>query len=328
MSHKWVPASSTVFTPSALAAAMVRAARDHRGCQWLDPCVGGGAFVAEMSALGVPPERVRALDLSPSPCECDDLATTERGVDFVEWATRHACSVDRVVMNPPFAALSRIRGTPLARALRVMLADGRPLPLGANYWCAFVLRAIDCLRPGGVLVAVLPAAWDFARYADRVRASVIQAFGDIFIIRSARPLFSTVQEGSVVVVARDCRKQPAAVRRIEVDDLNGVIRALDDLAADRVPPGALVVRSIRTSTHARARLDEIVDIRIGAVTGDASYFLLTENERLEFGLPKVAVRPVLSRSKHLTAAFVTEKDWARLRDEGARVWLFRPTRGR
>ena len=47
MTHEHVPDSSTVHTPQALAAAMVRAARGQGTGLWLDPCVGDGAFVAE-----------------------------------------------------------------------------------------------------------------------------------------------------------------------------------------------------------------------------------------------------------------------------------------
>jgi hypothetical protein len=326
MSKEYVPESATVFTPVELAVAMVRAAGDVPGCQWLDPCVGDGAFVAAMSALGVPQARVRALDISPKAAERDVLARTERGVDFVEWAGRHAASVDRIVMNPPYVALSRLRGAPIERALQLKLPDRKNLPFKANYWCAFVLRGIECLRPGGTIVAVLPAAWDFARYAARVREAVLQAFGEVSVVRCAEPLFATVKDGCIVVVARRRGTQPGVLRRVEVPDLDAATRALGEIAEQRSPEGAAVARGLPVGAEPHARLDELVDIRIGAVTGDAHYFLLTEARRIELGLPLSAVRSVLSRSKHLITAVVGRKEWCRLRDEGARVWLFRPTR--
>lgn len=325
MNHEFVPDSSTVFTPQELASAMVRAVGDAGNCAWLDPCVGDGAFVAEMSAIGVPRERIQALDIAPTPSQRDGLACTKRPIDFIEWASHNACSVDRVVMNPPYVALSRVRGTPLRNALAVSFADGRRLPLKANYWCAFVLRAIECLRPGGALVAVLPAAWDFARYAIRVRDAVAKSFGDISIIRCASPLFPTVKEGVVVIVGTRRGDQPTTMRRVEVPDLAGTLRALEELAVGKAPRDSTVVRNFSSGESPQARLDELIDIRIGAVTGDATYFLLSEAERAELGLPRRAVRPVLSRSKHLTTAVLDDSAWARIRDAGGRIWLFRPT---
>ncbi len=43
-------------------------------------------------------------------------------------------------------------------------------------------------------------------------------------------------------------------------------------------------------------------------------------------LPRTALKPVLSKASHLVAAKMTSAIWSKLRDDGARVWLFRPTR--
>lgn len=320
-----IPRSATVFTPELLAAAMVRAAGDQPEAEWLDPCVGDGAFVAEMARLGVPLTRIRALDISLEPADRDTLARTLRGVDFIEWAGHNPESVDRVVMNPPYVALNRLRGTPLERALQLNLSENRRLPLRANYWCAFILCGIRCLRPRGTLVAVLPAAWEFAHYATCVREEVFRAFGEVTVLRCTRPLFPTVQEGSIVVVARRRGEPPEILRRVETSDLHGTASALREIAGHRVPTGASVVRRISTVAEKQTRLGDILHIRIGAVTGDSHYFLLTEAERLGLGLPQIAVRPVLSRSRHLTSAVITQEGWKSLRDAGERVWLFRPS---
>ena len=66
-------------------------------------------------------------------------------------------------------------------------------------------------------------------------------------------------------------------------------------------------------------------VGLGAVTGDASYFLLTEGERVFRELPAAACIPVLSKAKHARCAEATSSHWQRLKAEGERVWLFRPT---
>jgi methylase of polypeptide subunit release factors len=81
---------------------MVRALGDDPDCKWLDPCVGDGAFIAAIGALGVAKQRILAFDLALGEAERDTLARTERGVDFVAWASRRPEICDRVVMNPPY----------------------------------------------------------------------------------------------------------------------------------------------------------------------------------------------------------------------------------
>jgi len=247
-------------------------------------------------------------------------------VDFLEWAIQRRATVDHIVMNPPYVALSRVRGNLLARALDVKLSSGRRLPLKANYWAAFLLTAVECVREGGSLVAVLPAAWDFAAYAASVRETVELAFGEVVVVRCASPLFPRVQEGVVVVAAFNRGSPARTYRRLEVQGLYEMIEALEQIAQGKVPLGTSTMRALAAPPLAMQRLDDIVSIHIGAVTGDAGYFLLNEKERKEWGLPQAALRPTLSRSKHLTSSLIGVREWRDLRDEGARVWMFCPTK--
>lgn len=326
MTHEQVPITSTVPTPKLLAAAMVRAARGRKEGLWLDPCVGDGAIVKEMAELGVERERILALDIAPHARADDELARTFRGVDFIEWAQTNGARVDHVVMNPPYVALSRVRGAPRARALEVTLADGKQLRLKANYWCAFVVQALSCLRDGGSLVAVLPAAWEFAKYSKRVRETVERGFGEVVVVRCSSPLFAEVREGAVVIACYRRGHKPCVVRRIEVADISCAVAALDEIARGTVAARTTVLQGFSQRCAAHVPLSDVADIRIGAVTGDVNFFLLTEIRRLELRLPRSAVRPVLSRSGHLASAFASRREWDALRCRGERVWLFRPSK--
>ena len=65
-------------------------------------------------------------------------------------------------------------------------------------------------------------------------------------------------------------------------------------------------------------------IKIGCVTGDSHYFLIRESKRVQLGLPIRVLRPVLTRTRHLTTALATRTYWKTLREADERVWLFRP----
>ncbi len=72
-------------------------------------------------------------------------------------------------------------------------------------------------------------------------------------------------------------------------------------------------------------MGDIAQIRIGVVTGDARYFLLTESQRTHLGLPESAVRPILTKAVHLTDSEINHDAWTRLLTSGKRVWLFEPS---
>jgi hypothetical protein len=217
-----------------------------------------------------------------------------------------------------------LKGKPRATALGVRVDEEGLLRLKGNYWCAFVLSAIRTLRLGGGLAVVLPAAWDYARYAGRVRAAVMRAFGDVTVVRSAMPLFPGVLDGAVVVIAKERGKQPATLRRVEVSDATEASRVLQAIADRKPLANASTVRTIVQPRRRQISLKDVMDVRIGGVTGDAHYFLLTEQERKAFGLPVAAMRPVITRARHLRSAFLTAAQWRKLLDAGERVWLFSP----
>lgn len=83
---------------------------------------------------------------------------------------------------------------------------------------------------------------------------------------------------------------------------------------------------MKPTGQAGRRLAEIIDIRIGAVTGDAKFFVISEEQRIANGLPMKCLRPVLSRARHLIASELNEAKWRDLRKRGERIWLFYPAR--
>ena len=105
----------------------------------------------------------------------------------------------------------------------------------------------------------------------------------------------------------------------EVPELLKSLACADPL----VVPSRSRENSQRREPHFQ-RLGDVIDVPIGAVCGDASYFLLNEDERKMHKLPASACIPVLSRSAHVRASNIDLRSWKRLRNNGERIWLFRP----
>jgi adenine-specific DNA-methyltransferase len=317
------PSSCIVFTPKAVADAMVSALRPRADERFLEPCVGGGSLVQALARRGIPREAIRGLDLDRHPRPSDGYARVIRDVDFLDWSVRTAERFDKIIANPPFLALSRLPTSLRKNALQVVDPfSQRPVTLGGNYWQAFLCAAISLLAPDGSLCFLLPAAWDYTNYARALREELPTHFEHVCVHRSCSPLFDRVREGSVVLVARGFHRANRTFRRIEH---NTVQQLLGSLANEKQleSSSAAAEPGLQPKTR-HTKLGELVKIRIGAVTGDSGYFLLTEQERRNRNIPVRCCVKVLTRSSHLSAAAITLRLWNRLRDEGERVWMFWP----
>lgn len=319
------PAKSKVYTPPLLADAMVRAVGLHRDDYWLDPCMGPGAFIAPLRQHGIPRDRIVGIDIDTSLGKEDGAATTVRGIDFFKWCGHTRQRFTKIVANPPYVAIRKLHPT-LQKSLRDFGGgDDTSFALRSNYWCAFLAASLRLLEQNGSLSFVLPAAWEYALYADSVRRCVLANFQSVDVHRSLQPLFPDVREGCVVLVARGYRQTPTRALRFDHVNSELLIASL----ARSSPERASVAKSNQPqlSAHHSGRVPfcDLYAIGIGCVTGDARYFLLTEADRIFHKLPVEALRPVLSKARHLVAARVTKTHWNRLLDANERVWMFSPT---
>ncbi len=319
------PKVCNVYTPEPLAKAMVQTIGDHPKAIWLEPCVGKGAFLNTLSGRGIPRNRIFAIDLSKSSEPSDSLARTLRGTEFLSWSLKTTRRFDRVVANPPYINLDHVPNAIKKAALKVRGVDGKNIRQGSNCWAAFLSACVNLLNPGGSLCFLLPSAWDYANYAAIIREQLPKQFRIFEVHRSREPLFETVRDGCVVLIARGYKQTHQVMLRSEYEYSAELIEGLNSRKS-------VSGKDARVSTKAHLQrnddqysiLGDIIDIRLGGVTGDSKYFLLTESERAKLKLPVDSLRPVLSRSRHLISSEITEKEWGSLRANGERVWLFDP----
>jgi len=319
------PSSCVVYTPPALADAMVAAVGGRKEGSWLEPSCGRGVFVESLLKSGVAGASITILDLEPEPGPFDKAVVANRGMDFLAWAAACSQRFDGVVGNPPYVRISELPDSLRQSAAAVRQPDGDSVGLRANSWYAFVCAALNLLKPGAAIAFVLPAAWEYADYAAPVRNKMGRWFRSVRVYRCLRPLFEGVLDGSVVLIAEGWGSGPGAVSRSEHATAEELLTVLCTDSIRRVDDSEPVrPESERFPT---VRLGEVMSIRIGGVTGDSDFFLLREGERRARQIPTTACLPAVTRSSHLGAAFVDRTVWKRLRDANERVWLFRPSAG-
>ena len=318
------PESCKVYTPEPLAESMVLAIGDRSEARWLEPCVGQGVFLQSLSKEGIAPRRVTAIDLDPAPGARDHLAKTLRGTDFLDWSLQTPLRFDRIIGNPPYVALEKLPSPLLSTALSISTPGGGTVGAGANYWYAFFCAGLQLLRKDGGLCLVLPASWDYASYASGLRHSLKQSFSRLEIHRTRRPLFKDVQEGCIVLVADGFGEKCKDLKRSEYPSAEKLIESLVS------PRKRTTFRGSQKKSRELIRdnyvqLSDVINIRLGGVTGDAAFFLLTEEERKKRELPTACLRPVISKARHLVHATINRNNWSELRKANERVWLFRPS---
>ncbi|WP_396127202.1 Eco57I restriction-modification methylase domain-containing protein [Edaphobacter bradus] len=288
---------------------------------WLDPCIGPGAFVRILRLRGVPRQRIVGIDIDPVSSREDSSATTIRGVDFFDWSRSAKGRFSRIIANPPYVAIRRLHPK-LQAKLKDFDKKDPTFSLSSNYWAAFLSASIRLLSEGGSLAFVLPAAWEYASYAKPLRETVNLSFASVAVHRCLKPLFPGVQEGCVVLIAQRYRSEGRhSVSKTHLDapalirDLNQPVRQV-----------ATEPRKKTTSARETSSFSKLFSLRIGCVTGDAQYFLLTESERVELRLPLSSVQPVVSKAKHLQSDRLSRSVWTKLLRANERIWMFSPNK--
>lgn len=300
---------------------MVEAIVDGVDQRWLEPSCGTGSFIQALGHLGVPCNKIVGVDLDRQEANADKLAKVTRGADFLIWSKTRKGRFDCVVGNPPYLAIRTLPESLRSIASSVQDLDGRPVGDRSNTWYPFIVRSMEMLRDGGNLAFVLPAASEYADYASAGRKKLTQMFDRVDVIRSRRPLFQDVSEGVVVIIATGKGGESRLFRRHEEDDLQAVVRQIGRIRQTKARNCPNQNRSKKPKV---VKFSDVAHIRIGGVTGDANYFVLSEQQRRQLGLPKQCLTPIISRSKHIRRAAYDLKSWQGDCLSGEKVWLFRP----
>ena len=320
-----IPTKVVVDTPDVLANAVVDAMQGTVDDEWLDPSAGSGRLVEAVLRTGVRSASVTAMDLRTDIPNLLNLGVrTSLGTDFLAWASTTDRKFDRIILNPPYVRIAALEPSLRAQALLTRVNGGHPKGT-SNYWVPFVAAALSLLKEAGSLGLILPAAWEYADYAEPLRRMCADSFAELDVHRATVPMFQEVMDGCIVVVGRGFGQRPTRPPR--VNRHNGLTALADRLrraTGAESSGGTSTTRESVIAVGDEVTFDEIADVSIGAVTGDVSFFLMTEAQRVQRRLPRSAVRPALTRARHLDGSEITTQSWDRLLEHGERVWLFDP----
>lgn len=246
-------------------------------------------------------------------------------------------SYDAVIGNPPFVRYHGLTGESRRVALAAAAAQGVVLPQLTNSWAPFVVHAAAQLRPGGRLALVVPAELLTAGFAAGVRAFLLRRFKTVRLILSDTALFPGVLTDAILLLAEGL----GPTRSIEIQRVAGLKQLASYTRAttwtpssprDRWVPSLVAEESTfaldaLTAAGSMTPLASWGRVSLGAVTGNNRFFTLTSAEVAALELqPRDLVQISPPGSRHLRAVVFSESLYQATKADGARTFLFRPSR--
>jgi predicted RNA methylase len=206
------------YTPCEIADRVVAAALLQSGARVagraLDPCAGAGAFLVAAARAGF--SDLQGLDLDAGALKvarralrlCGARASLRRA-DALRFTPR--TPADLVVSNPPYGHVA-------LRREREFLARAFPALRGAEIdrYAAFLLRALQLVRPGGVAALLVPDTWMYLSRAGPLREAVLGQAEVAAIVDLGKPFASAkdTRVQAVVLVRRPAGSRATRVWRL------------------------------------------------------------------------------------------------------------------
>ena len=264
-----------------------------------------------------------------------DFFASDRFLEDTSGRTFPVESFDVVLGNPPFIRYQTFKGEARERALKRAADLGVHLPGHVSSWAPFLVHAVSLIKPGGRLAMVAPAELGHAAYAKNVLAFLVERFSYLRILTFRKRLFPKLGEDTVIVLGEAKGGSGACLQLIDVEseEVLGKFSETNTLkSVGRVKVlrqgevAALEAGRTRLQAHLLdARIKNLYDrlslqphmkafgsltrVGIGYVTGNNTFFHLSQKEIDTFCIPARYCTPCVRRSADLKGLFVSEHDW-------------------
>jgi hypothetical protein len=341
-------------TPRPLAQALADWAVCDANETVLEPSCGGGVLVksviARLSELGA---RYPASNL----CGCDidprALAETQNAVaphkpklvlgNFLALpASALGDSKFNVILgNPPYVRLHT-----MSMAMRLVARQALPsadlLDAKASLWAYFPIHAFSLLADGGRMGWILPETVLHAEYGKQILQWAAQRFARCIAVSIRERCFTADGAKERIVLLLLQTAGQASKRSLELAEFSTTaqaIAALPHLVSPRsrrlpglnghavphlISAGATTIAGVLEQSPDLKRFGEVADVKIGVVTGNNGFFVMSEDERLSVRVSRRHFRPVVSKFADLGEGLVLCADREDAKSPAWDKWLLCP----
>ena len=343
------------YTPRDVAQILTDWAVTDANCLVLDPSYGGCAFLnAAFDTLSKkgsarPEKQIFGVDIDPAAKTYLDALLTAGASpqqyicnDFFEVGLENfgVKSFDAVVGNPPYVRYHSIPEELQQKAEARLAQIGISISGRSSYWAFFLLYSTHLLNPGGRLAMVLPGALLHTDYSARVRELFVSHFERVNIYLLQERIFDNTQEESIIICAEGAGRQNRTLRVEYVSTVEELHKAVtraqsgEGTNGDESRDGGLLRALVDNDVlelydelsdgSNTVRLGKWVDTRIGIVTGNNDFFILSREELRETGIPEKYFIPVLRRPAYVSGLVATDRSLKILSREGKPYLLLNP----
>jgi len=335
---------SQIFTPYPIAQLMARWVLNGKRCtSLLDPAFGLGVFFRTYleSSSGTPPRMV-GYELDGKLATQAKSIFNENGYaqlelineDYIngEWESRY----DGILCNPPYQKFRGLAGKHVYLE-KIKHFTGLDLSTASNLYIYFLVKAVAQLADGGRAAFILPYEFLNADYGKPVKNYLIEQR----VLRQVAILGTKIQPFKGVITT-SCILQ---LERVPTDQAPEfvVCNTLDELAAtintspeDETPKRSkirsigskwITQTSILNPTYERKLipLSSYGKVMRGIATGDNSFFVLRESQRVQSGLDPNFLLACLSKAAYAPNYFFAADDFESLISSDRPTWLLNAT---
>lgn len=309
------------YTPDHLSAVVASWAIRSANDRVLEPGFGGCGFLMAAKNRLVELGQIQAHDYIHG-CDIDQAAfgylketfNAESNaqhfplVDFLDTRpgdTWQGARFSVALGNPPYVSYQSLGDNRAKYQAAIAGSEWPGLSGRASLWAYFVLHALSFLKPGGRVAWVLPGSLLRANYAEHVKGVMRRNFRAAAIFHVHERLFTPagVAEESVVLIAegfrdaKGCHLEECSVETVE--ELSIQLKGWGMSVSGAAVASAASARVIRTGARIddvkAIALSEVLTARIGVVTGDNPFFLLSQQRADEEGIDVDDLEPIFAK---------------------------------
>ncbi len=247
---------------------------------------------------------------------------------------------DVVIGNPPYVALDDMYMKQRRSAKRSMPARSPLLHGKISLWAYFVLHSLQFLKVSGRMAWLLPGSLVHSVYGKQLIKVLEQRFGRLLLVPIQQKLFTQdgVKETTVVLLAEGWEEGPATngveifndVRSLEHfeetlslvrnSDLAGKVLNKSSNYSSLTEQGRSLYELISERPEVK-ELGDLLDIKIGIVTGNNKFFVINEEVSRDKKLLNGDLKLIFSKLEIAPGLRVTKGDLRRAKANNLRCLL-------